>query len=131
MKKNLFFLGITLLSVLFVGCNPPEPETTVEALIKSISIKNTTYTGTIDNTTYTVTFDNVAAETNVEAIEFSAKLSLGAKLDKTVYDFTKGASEDGKQLVQTVKVINTPAEQIYTVVINLTDPTSDPMLDDI
>lgn len=129
MKKNLFFLSITLLSVLFVGCNPPEPETTVEALIKSISIKNTTYTGTIDNTTYTVTFDNVAAETNVEAIEFSAKLSLGAKLDKTVYDFTKGASEDGKQLVQTVKVINTPAEQIYTVVINLTDPTSDPMLD--
>lgn len=131
MKKNLFFLGITLLSVLFVGCNPPEPETTVEALIKSISIKNTTYTGTVDNTTYTVTFDNVAAETNVEAIEFSAKLSLGAKLDKTVYDFTKGASEDGKQLVQTVKVINSPAEQSYTVVINLTDPTSDPQLDEL
>ena len=81
MKKNLFFLSIALLGVLFVGCNPPEPENTVEALIKTISIKNTTYTGTVDNTAYTVTFDNVAAETNVEAIEFTTKLSLGAKLD--------------------------------------------------
>ena len=131
MKKNLFFLGIALLSVLFVGCNPPEPETSVEALIKNLSIKNTTYAGTVDNTTYTVTFDNVAAETNVEAIEFTAKLSLGAKLDKTVYDFTKGASEDGKQLVQTVKVINATVEQAYTVVINLTDPVSDPQLDEL
>lgn len=131
MKKNLFFLSIALLSVLFIGCNPPEPETSVEALIKNISIKNTTYTGTVDNTTYTVTFDNVAAETNVEAIEFTAKLSLGAKLDKTVYDFTKGASEDGKQLVQTVKVINATVEQAYTVVINLTDPVSDPQLDEL
>ena len=131
MKKNLFFLSIALLSVLFIGCNPPEPETSVEALIKNISIKNTTYAGTVDNTTYTVTFDNVAAETNVEAIEFTAKLSLGAKLDKTVYDFTKGASEDGKQLVQTVKVINATVEQAYTVVINLTDPVSDPQLDEL
>ena len=131
MKKNLFFLSIALLSVLFIGCNPPEPETSVEALIKTISIKNTTYAGTVDNTTYTVTFDNVAAETNVEAIEFTAKLSLGAKLDKTVYDFTKGASEDGKQLVQTVKVINATVEQAYTVVINLTDPVSDPQLDEL
>lgn len=130
MKKNLLFISIAMsLCVLLTGCPDPNPEGSVEALIKTISIKNTTYTGTVDNTTYTVTFDNVAAETNVEAIEFSAKLSLGAKLDKTVYDFTKGASEDGKQLTQTVKVINTPIEQEYTVVINLTDPTSDPMLD--
>lgn len=131
MKKNLFFLSIALLSVLFIGCNPPEPETSVEALIKNISIKNTTYTGTVDNTTYTVTFDNVAAETNVEAIEFTTKLSLGATLDQQVYDFTKGASEDGKQLVQTIKVINGTTEQAYTVVINLSDPTSAPMLDQL
>jgi hypothetical protein len=131
MKKNLFFLSIALLGVLFVGCNPPEPENTVEALIKTISIKNTTYTGTVDNTAYTVTFDNVAAETNVEAIEFTTKLSLGAKLDKSVYDFTQGASEDGKQLVQTVKVINQAVEQSYQVIINLSDPASAPMLDQL
>ena len=130
MKKNLFFLSIALLSVLFVGCKPkPTPEDTVEALIKTISIKNTTYTGEVDNTTYTVTFNDVAAETNIEAIQFTAKLSLGAKLEKETYDFTLGASEDGKQLVQTIKVINGTKEQEYTVIINLLDPTSDPMLD--
>ena len=92
MKKNLFFLSIAMLSVLFVGCKPkPGPDTTIEALIKTISIKNTTYTGEVDNTTYTVTFNDVAAETNIEAIQFTTKLSLGAKLDKETYDFTTGA----------------------------------------
>ncbi len=130
MKKNLFFLSIAMLSVLLVGCKPePQPQDTIEALIKSISIKNTTYNGEVDNTTYTVTFNDVAAETNIDAIQFTAKLSLGAKLEKDTYDFTQGASEDGKQLVQTIKVINGTKEQAYTVIINLSDPTSDPLLD--
>ena len=131
MKKNLFFLSIAMLSVLLVGCKQPEPQPqdTIEALIKSISIKNTTYNGEVDNTTYTVTFNDVAAETNIDAIQFTAKLSLGAKLEKDTYDFTQGASEDGKQLVQTIKVINGTKEQAYTVIINLSDPTSDPLLD--
>lgn len=106
MKKNLFFLSIAMLGVLFVGCKERESQDTIEALIKSISIKNTTYNGEVDNTTYTVTFNEVAAETNIEAIQFTTKLSLGAKLEKDTYDFTQGASEDGKQLVQTIKVIN-------------------------
>lgn len=130
MKKNLFSLSIAMLSVLLVGCKPePQPQDTIEALIKSISIKNTTYNGEVDNTTYTVTFNDVAAETNIDAIQFTAKLSLGAKLEKDTYDFTQGASEDGKQLVQTIKVINGTKEQAYTVIINLSDPTSDPLLD--
>ena len=130
MKKNLFFLSIAMLSVLLVGCKPePQPQDTIEALIKSISIKNTTYNGEVDNTTYTVTFNDVAAETNIDAIQFTAKLSLGAQLEKDTYDFTQGASEDGKQLVQTIKVINGTKEQAYTVIINLSDPTSDPLLD--
>ena len=129
MKKNLFFLGIALLSVLLVGCKSEEQGSTVEAKIKTISIKNTTYSGVVDNTTFTVTFNDVAAETNIEAIQFNASLSLGAKLDKDTYDFTLGASEDGKELTQTIKVINGTTEQSYTVVINLLDPTSDPILD--
>lgn len=128
MKKNLFFLSIALLSMLFVGCNS-EKGSTVEAKIKSISIKNTTYSGVVDNTTFTVTFNDVAAETNIEVLQFNASLSLGAKLDKDTYDFTQGASEDGKELTQTIKVINGTNEQAYTVVIHLLDPTSDPMLD--
>lgn len=128
MKKNLFFLSIALLSMLFVGCNS-EKGSTVEAKIKSISIKNTTYSGVVDNTTFTVTFNDVAAETNIEVLQFNASLSLGAKLDKDTYDFTQGASEDGKELTQTIKVINGTNEQAYTVVIHLLDPVSDPMLD--
>ena len=71
MKKSLFFLSIALLGVLFVGCKS-EQESTVEAKIKKLSIKNTTYQGIVDEATLTVTFDNVAAETNVEAIQFVA-----------------------------------------------------------
>ncbi len=132
MKRNLFFLCIALIGLLCTpGCKGPEENNndTVEALIKSISIKNSTYTGTVDNTAYTVTFDNVAAETDVNAIQFNAKLSLGAKLDKDTYDFTLNTSEDGKQLKQDVKVINGTKEQVYEVFINLSDPTSDPQLD--
>ena len=130
MKKNLFFLSIALLSVLLVGCKPDQG-TTVEALIKTISIKNTTYQGVVDNTTYTVTFNDVAAETSIEALQFNASLSLGAKLDKDTYDFTPGASADGKELTQTIKVINGEVSQAYTVVIKLVDPVSDPMLDQL
>ena len=128
MKKNVFFLAFALISMLFAGCEP-DPTNTVEAKIKAISIKNTTYNGEVNNETFTVTFNGVAAETNVEAIQFTADLSLGAKLDKDTYDFTIGTSEDSKQLVQTIKVINQTVEQAYTVVINLLDPASDPILD--
>lgn len=132
MKRNLFFSCIALIGLLCTpGCKGPEEgnDDTVEALIKSISIKNSTYNGTVDNNAYTVTFDNVAAETDVNAIQFNAKLSLGAKLDQDTYDFTLNTSEDGKQLKQDVKVINGTKEQVYEVFINLSDPTSDPQLD--
>ena len=130
MKRNLLFFSIaSALCVLLTGCPNTNPEGTIEAKIKTISIKNTTYVGEVDNETFTVTFNDVAAETNIEAIQFTTSLSLGAKLDKETYDFTTGASEDGKQLVQTIQVINQVAVQPYTVVINLLDPTSDPILD--
>lgn len=128
MKKSLFFLAAALLGIFMTACGP-DPVDTVEAKIKTISIKNTTYNGVVDNTTFTVTFNDVAAETDIEAIQFVAQLSLGAHLDKETYDFTVGASADGKELTQTINVINGEVAQAYTVIINLTDPTSDPILD--
>ena len=127
MKKNLFLIGMAIFSMLMVGCKNQE-EQAGEALIKSISIKNTTCVGTVDNTAYTVLFDAVPAETPVEALQFDGKYSLGASLEKKQYDFTSGASEDGKQLVSTIKVVNGAVSQEYTVTINLTDPTTDPKL---
>lgn len=132
MNRKFFFSCIALIGLLcMTGCNQQEQggNDTVEALIKSISIKNSTYTGTVDNNAYTVTFNDVAAETDINAIQFNTRLSLGAKLDKDTYDFTQGASSDGKQLKQDIKVINGTKEQVYEVFINLNDPTSDPQLD--
>ena len=127
MKKNLLFIGVALLGILMVGCKPA-PTTGGETLVKSITIKNTTCQGTVDNTAFTVVFDAVPAETPVEVLQFDAKLSLGASLEKTEYDFTTGASEDGKELVGTIKVVNGENSQEYTVTINLVDPVSDPKL---
>ena len=127
MKKNLFFLSMAVLSMLMVGCSEPEQQVG-EALIKNISIKNTTCQGKVDNTAFTVVFDEVPAETPVEALQFDGKYSLGASLEKKEYDFSKGSSEDGKQYIGTIKVINGTVSQEYQVTLNLTDPTSDPKL---
>lgn len=127
MKKNLFFLVMACIGMLFIGCKP-EQQTGGETQIKSITIKNTTCQGTVDNTAFTVLFDAVPAETPVEALQFDAKCSLGVNLDQKEYDFTKGASEDGKQLVGTIKVVNGGNSQDYTVTINLDDPVAAPKL---
>lgn len=127
MKKKLFFLSIVILSMLMVGCNEPEQQVG-EALIKSISIKNTTCQGTVDNAAFTVVFDGVPAETSIEALQFDGKYSLGASLENKEYDFSKGASEDGKQYIGTIKVVNGTVSQEYEVTLNLADPTSDPKL---
>ena len=127
MKKNLFFLSMAVLSMLMVGCSEPEQQVG-EALIKNISIKNTTCQGKVDNTAFTVVFDEVPAETPVEALQFDGKYSLGASLEKKEYDFSKGSSEDGKQYIGTIKVVNGTVSQEYQVTLNLTDPTSDPKL---
>ena len=127
MKKNLLFLSIAVLSLLMVGCNEPEQQAG-EAFIKSISIKGTTCQGTVNDTAFTVVFDAVPAETPVEALQFDGRYSLGATLEKTEYDFSKGASEDGKQYIGTIKVVNGAVSQEYAVTLNLADPTSDPKL---
>ncbi len=127
MKKNLFLLVMACVGMLFVGCNPVKQQGG-ETQIKSITIKNTTCQGTVDNTAFTVLFEAVPAETPVEALQFDAKCSLGASLDQKEYDFTKSASEDGKELVGTIKVVNGGNSQEYTVTIKLSDPTENPKL---
>lgn len=127
MKKNLFLLVMACVGMLFVGCKPVEQQGG-ETQIKSITIKNTTCQGTVDNTAFTVLFEAVPAETPVEALQFDAKCSLGASLDQKEYDFTKSASEDGKELVGTIKVVNGGNSQEYTVTIKLSDPTENPKL---
>ena len=134
MKKNLFFLSMAFLSMLMVGCETPNPDQgnspdEVKFEIKSIQIKGTTINGNIVDSTSKITFDNVPAEQPIEALQFTVEPSpFFAKLDQEKYDFTKGASEDGKQLVTTIKLQVEEQEREYKVIINLLDPTSPPLL---
>lgn len=129
---------VVTIGMLNISCQNEDPDTgssNVEALIKTLKITNgglsggEIYTGSVDNTSKHVTFDNVAAETNIAAIKFDASLSLGATLDKEVYDFTVGSSSDATQLIQTVIVSNAGVENSYQVVINLKPAEKAPLLD--
>lgn len=126
----------SMLLVLLVSCKPtPGEDTSVEALIKSIQIVNAgisggdLVTGEVDNNAFVVTFDNVAAETNIAAVKFNAKMSLGAKLDKDAYDFTEGNAADAKSLTGKISVVNDIKVQEYSVVINLKEAEAAPILD--
>ena len=103
MKKSLmlFTLLIATVAMVLSGCKKEEePQGGLEAKINSITIVNAglsggdVVNGVVDNAAYTITFDNVPAETNIAAVKFSAKCSIGAKLEKDVIDFTAGAAAD-------------------------------------
>lgn len=125
-----------MLLVVFSACSPkPEEVDTIEALIKTISISNgglsggDSYTGQVDNQNFVVTFNDVAAESNIAAVKFNAKLSLGAKLDAESYNFFNEADPAATELTQTLKVINATKVQEYKVIINLSAPSKAPLLD--
>ncbi len=137
MKKNLLFLVVCALVLALTGCDEKKQDwSRVEAFIKSLNITNAgisggeSISGVVDNTALTVTFNNVPAETNITAIKLDGKYSLGAKLDTTVYDFTKGADPQAKTLTQTVGISNYgDKHNTYVVTINLKDPENAPILE--
>ncbi len=97
-----------------------------ETYIYWLRIANAGLTGTeavmgqVDEATKTVTFD-VPAETNIEEIKFTSKLSLNAHLDKDVYDFSS--------LTGPVTVINVENQSTYTVKLNLIATSDRPMIE--
>lgn len=147
MKKSLmlFTLLIATVAMVLSGCKKPdEPQGGLEAKINSITIVNAglsggdVVNGVVDNAAYTITFDNVPAETNIAAVKFSAKCSIGAKLEKDVIDFTVGAAADLKELSSDIKVINSvtdskgkeqKVEQVYKVTLKLKDAEKAPVLE--
>lgn len=97
-----------------------------ETFIYRLSIANGGLTGTdaiigtIDEETKTITFD-APAETDIEAIKFASKLSLGAHLDKDTYDFSQSNTVP-------VTVINGENSSTYQVIINFAEPKETPMI---
>ena len=96
MKNNILY-GLLMIAGLFAlnSCSDdsiienPSGETFIYRLI--IANGGLTGTdaipGTIDEGSRTITFD-IPAETDIEAIKFNSKLSLGAHLDQATYDFS-------------------------------------------
>jgi len=145
MKKSfkLAALFAAMLAVLFTGCkNDPKPEETLEAFIKTLKIVNggisggDMITGEVDNTSMTVTFSDVPAETNIAAVKFQGTYSLGAKLESDVIDFTQGNDPTAKTLTGSLKCVNygesgSVKEENYSIVLNLKDPASAPVIEKI
>jgi len=97
-----------------------------ETFIYRLSIANGGLTGTdlivgtIDEDSKTITFD-APAETDIAAIKFATKLSLGAHLDKETYDFSQSNTVP-------VTVVNGENTSTYQVTINFSEPKETPMI---
>ena len=96
-----------------------------ETFIYSLNITNAGLTGTevvqgtLNEEAKTVDF-TIAAESDIYAIKFGGKLSLGAKLDQETYDVSSGSAQ-----VTVVNVENTCA---YTVNVTLLEPVAKPLV---
>lgn len=145
MRKSfkLAALFAAMLAVLFAGCKKdPKPTETLEAFIKTIKIINggisggDMITGEIDNTAMVITFNDVPAETNIASVKFQGTYSLGAKLESDVIDFTQDNDPTAKTLTGSLKCVNygetgSVKEENYSIVLNLKDPASAPVIEKI
>lgn len=70
----------------------------------------------------------IPAETDIQAVRFQGKLSLGAKFDEESYDFY---TSEASTLERDIKVVNVSNEQTYHVTLRLSDPVASPVLNSI
>lgn len=108
-----------------------------ETLIYNMYISNGGLSGGIrynavyDDATRTLTFNDVAAETDVQHIKFGGKISLGAHFDADSYDFYNPDTPNDKVLKGGITLTSGNNVTDYNVVINLSDPTSVPLVSKI
>lgn len=101
-----------------------------ETYIYTISVANGGMSGAeiiagdVNEDAKTVEF-TIPAETDIQAIKFSAKLSLGAKFDQDTYDFY---SSESSVLEKDIEIVNVENRSTYHVTINLLDPTETPAM---
>lgn len=118
-----------LLLCMFFACAKDDPiveNPSGETFIYKLNIVNgnisgnETYEGTVDKEKKTIGF-TIAAETDIQAVRFQGKLSLGARLDKEAYDFSEN-------LTQTVQVVNGENTGDYQVNVTLRQPEQAPVI---
>lgn len=124
------YLGLyALLLCTFFACAKDDPiveNPSGETFIYKLNIVNgnisgnEAYEGAVDKEKKTIDF-TIAAETDIQAVKFQGKLSLGARLDKEAYDFSEN-------LTQTVQVVNGENTGDYQVNIALKKPEQAPVI---
>ena len=129
MNIRNIYLCLSMLCCLVLGTacsdDPIVENPSGETFIYSLSITNAgltgteTVQGTLNEEAKTVDF-TIAAESDIEAIKFSGKLSLGASLDQETYDVSSGSAQ--------VTVVNVDNRGTYTVNVELLPATSNPLL---
>lgn len=130
MNIRKIYLCLSMLLCLIFGATACSDDPIVEnpsgeTFIYSLSITNAgltgteTIQGTLNEETKTVTF-TIPAESDIEAIKFKGKLSLGASLDQATYDVSKGEA--------VVTVVNVENRGEYTVKVTLLPATATPLL---
>lgn len=126
--RNIYLcLSMLFCLVLGTACSddPIVENPSGETFIYSLSITNAgltgteTVQGTLNEEAKTVDF-TIPAESDIEAIKFSGKLSLGASLDQESYDVSSGSAQ--------VTVVNVENRGTYTVNVTLLPATATPLL---
>ncbi|MCH5220332.1 MAG: DUF4623 domain-containing protein [Muribaculaceae bacterium] len=137
MKKHNYIaiaLGLTV-SAGMMSCNDDDvyDNPSGETIIYNINVANGGLSGAdiikgdINSDAKTIEF-TIPAETDIQAIRFSGKLSLGAKFEFDTYDFY---TSEATTLEQDINVINVENMSTYHVVLHLTDPVASPVLNSI
>lgn len=104
-----------------------------ETIIYNISVSNGGLSGAdvipgdINPEAKTIEF-TIPAETDIQAVRFSGKLSLGAKFDEDAYDFY---TSDATTLERDVNVVNVDNVSTYHIILHLSDPVASPLLNSI
>lgn len=144
MKKILFNIAtvVVLVALFFTSCtdpletarkNAPIPEIRALTLTNGGLAGTQRITGVVDNENFVITFSDVPAETDFSAIKFEYNLSIGAELDKPVYDFLTG-QENQTQTVEQIVIVKNPdilKEREYNVILQLKAAEVAPIIDNI
>lgn len=126
--RNYIRIFLCLMCTLIVASCEEEPyvdNPSGEVFIYKLNVVNgglsgtESYAGTVDEENRTVSF-TIPAESDIQALKFSGKLSLGAKLDMEAYDASSGSVE--------VKVLNGENVGVYAVNVALNAPKDNPLL---
>lgn len=128
-KLTAGFAAITL-ALGFTACSDDDnyDNPSGETFIYEIAVSNGGFTGAdkiagdIDDATKTISF-TIPAETDIQAVQFTTKLSLGAHLDQPTYDVSSGSAD--------ITVVNNANSQVYKAIFTLLPATEAPIINSI